>query len=85
MSRLEEEHVNKLIKGDSYDIETLYLAGYLYRYWHIYTGESSAEILKQASTKTMRIVYLMYHTMSPEMAINRLKESYVEKHKKQKD
>lgn len=26
----------------------------------------------------MRIVYLMYHTMSPEMAIDRLKESLSE-------
>ena len=80
MSRMEEEHTDKLIQGEYYDTETLYWAGYLYRYWHIYTGESSREILKQASAKTMRIVYLMYHTMSPEVAIDRLKESYLEKH-----
>ena len=82
MSRMEEEHTNKLTQGECYDIETLYWAGYLYRYWHIYTGESSREILKQASAKTMRVVYLMYHTMSPEMAIDRLKASYLEKHRK---
>lgn len=82
MSRMEEEFADHLSKGECYDTETLYWAGYLYRYWHIYTGESSREIFKQASAKTMRIVYLMYHTMSPEMAIDRLKESYAEKHKK---
>lgn len=82
MSRMEEEHTNKLTQGECYDIETLYWAGYLYRYWHIYTGETSREILKQASAKTMRVVYLMYHTMSPEMAIDRLKASYLEKHRK---
>ena len=82
MSRMEEEHADELARGECYDTETLYWMGYLYRYWHIYTGESSREILKQASAKTMRIVYLMYHTMSPEMAIDRLKESYFEKHKK---
>ena len=82
MSRMEEEYTNKLTQGECYDIETLYWAGYLYRYWHIYTGESSREILKQASAKTMRVVYLMYHTMSPEMAIDRLKESYLDKHSK---
>ncbi len=27
----------------------------------------------------MKAVYLMYHTMSPEMAIDRLKEAYDEK------
>lgn len=81
MSRLEEEHGSELVVGASYDTEALYWAGYLYRYWHLYTGESSKEIYKQAPAKTMNIVYLMYHTMSPEMAIDRLKESYKEKHK----
>lgn len=75
MSRMEEENADELHQGECYDTETLYWTGYVYRYWHIYTGESSREILKQAPAKTMRIVYLMYHTMSPEMAIDRLKES----------
>ena len=79
MSRMEEEHADELVRGECYDTETLYWAGYLYRYWHIYKGESSREIYRQASAKTMRIVYLMYHTMSPEMAIERLKESFAEK------
>lgn len=82
MSRMEEEHADELQQGECYDNETLYWIGYLYRYWHICTGESSREILKKAPAKTMKIVYLMYHTMSPEMAIDRLKESYSEKHKK---
>ena len=82
MSRMEEEHSDVLMQGECYDEETLYWVGYLYRYWHIYTGENSRDIYKQAPAKTMRIVYLMYHTMSPEMAIDRLKESYNEKRKK---
>ena len=81
MSRMEEECADLIEKGDGFDTETLYWTGYLYRYWHIYTGESSREIYKQASAKTMRVVYLMYHTMSPELAIDRLKESYLEKYK----
>ena len=80
MSRMEEEYADALTSGECYDEETLYWAGYLYRYWHLYTGESSREIYKQAPAKIMRIVYLMYHAMSPEMAIDRLKESYLEKH-----
>ena len=82
MSRLEEEHAEKLIQGECYDTETLYWTGYLYRYWHIYKNESSRKIYKQASANLMRIVYLMYHTMSPEMAIDRLIESYLEKRNK---
>ena len=73
----QEELAEQLTKdGEIYDKETLYWAGYIYRYWRFYTGESSREIYKQAPAKTMKVVYLMYHTMSPEMAIDRLKEAY---------
>jgi hypothetical protein len=76
LSRMEDELANQLTKeGEIYDKETLYWAGYIYRYWNFYKAESSREIYKQAPTKTMKVVYLMYHTMSPEMAIDRLKES----------
>ncbi len=79
-SRIEDECKDKLtMSGEIYDNETLYWTGYIYRYWNLYTGESSKEIIKQAPAKTMRAVYLMYHTMSAEMAIDRLKESYKEK------
>jgi len=75
LARLKEENADDLKPGETYDNETLFWTGYLYRYWHYYTGESSREILKIAPPKTMQTVYLMYHTMSPEMAIDRLKES----------
>ena len=76
LSRMEDELAEGLTKdGEIYDKETLYWAGYIYRYWSFYTGESSREIYKQAPAKTMKVVYLMYHTMSPEMAIDRLKET----------
>lgn len=79
LSRMEDELADQLTKdGEVYDKETLYWAGYIYRYWNFYTGENSREIYKQAPAKTMNIVYLMYHTMSPEMAIDRLKEAYKE-------
>lgn len=75
--RLKDENADTLKKdGDIYDNETLYWAGYLYRYWHFYTGENSAQIYKQAPASLMRSMYLMYHTMSPEMAIDRLKDSH---------
>ena len=75
LSRMEDELSDQLVKdGEIYDKEALYWMGYIYRYWHFYTGENSREIYKQAPAKTMNVVYLMYHTMSPEMAIDRLKE-----------
>ncbi len=77
LSRMEEELKEQLTKSDEfYDKETLYWTGYIYRYWNFYTGESSREIYRQAPAKTMKVVYLMYHTMSPEMAIDRLKENF---------
>lgn len=77
LSRMEDEFADQLVKvGEIYDKEALYWMGYIYRYWHFYTGENSREIYKQAPAKTMNVVYLMYHTMSPEMAIDRLKEAY---------
>ena len=80
MSRMEEENANAISNnGIVFDNETLYWTGYIYRYWNIYTGESSKDIYKQAPAKTMQTVYLMYHTMSPELAIDRLKESYNKK------
>ena len=82
IDRLKEQNADTLsTNGDLYDNETLYGSGYLYRYWHFYTGESSKEIYKQAPASLMRSMYLMYHTMSPEMAIDRLKETYSRKRK----
>ena len=80
MSSMEDENSDAITnKGIVFDNETLYWTGYIYRYWNIYTGESSKDIYKQAPAKTMQTVYLMYHTMSPELAIDRLKESYNKK------
>lgn len=81
LDRLKEENADTLqTAGDVYDNETLYWAGYLYRYWHFYTGESSKEMYKQAPASVMQAMYLMYHTMSPEMAIDRLKDTYARRH-----
>ena len=75
-SRMGDECKDSLsAPGEVFDKETLYWTGYIYRYWSFYTGESSKEIYRQAPAKAMRVVYLMYHTMSPEMAIDRLKEA----------
>ena len=75
----EVEDIAPLSKsGKVFDKEILYWSGYLYRFWHYSTGEDSKEIYRQAPAKTMNMVYLMYHTMSPEIAIDRLKEAYNE-------
>lgn len=69
--------------GEVYPNETLYWAGYLYRYWHFLTGESSKDIYKQADAETMRMVYLGYHPLSCEMAIEDLKRTSVNRRPKE--
>ena len=61
-------------EGEIYSKDVLYWMGYLYRYWHYFTNESSGAIYKQAPVGTMKRNYLMFHTMTPELAIEDLKE-----------
>ena len=65
--------------GEVYQREVLYWIGYIYRYWHYYTGESSAKIIRQAPAATMKRNYMMFHTMDPELAIEDLKEIHNQK------
>lgn len=67
------------IEIEVYSKDMIYWIGYLYRYWHYYTGESSKAIYKQAPVETMKRNYLMFHTMAPEVAIEDLKEIYRQK------
>ena len=76
LERMQDELKDKLKTGRSFDKETLYWIGYVYRFWHFYTGETSKEIYKQAPAERMRSVYFPYHTLSVELAIERLKETF---------
>ncbi len=64
--------------GEVLSKDVLYWIGYLYRYWHYYTGEDSTKIYRQAPAETMNRNYLLFHTMSPELAIEKLKEIYMQ-------
>ena len=59
-----------------YPADVLYWIGYIYRYWHYYTGEDSSKIYKKAPVSVMKRNYLMFHTMAAELAIENLKEIY---------
>ena len=63
-----------------YSKEVMYWTGYVYRYWHYYTGESSRKIYKIADEKMMNESWLGFHTLDVEMAIDDLKEIYNQKH-----
>ncbi len=65
--------------GEVFSKDVLYWIGYLYRYWHFYTGEKSSLIYKQAPVETMKRNYMMFHTMDPSLAIEDLKEIYAQR------
>ena len=54
----------------------MYWAGYVYRYWHYYTNQTSREIYRIADAETMNSCWLGFHTMDVEMAIDDLREIY---------
>lgn len=81
--RILDELKDKLkFGGEIYDRETLYWTGYVYRMWHFYTNETSKEIYKQANAKTMKSQYQPLHNLCLEWTVDRLKETYIDKHKK---
>lgn len=61
--------------GEVYVDELIYWIGYIYRYWHYVTGESSKEIYKQAPVKVMRQNYERLYMMTPEEVIEVLKRN----------
>ena len=65
--------------GEIFSADVLYWIGYIYRYWHYYTGEDSAKIYKQAPAQTMERNYMIFHTMDPVLAIEDLKEIHNQK------
>ncbi len=73
------EELSDIPRGETFNKEVLYWIGYIYRYWHFYTGEDSAKIYKQASVDTMKRNYMIFHTMDPSLAIENLKEIFEQK------
>ena len=78
---LDADGANISKTAEVYAKDIIYWIGYIYRYWHYYTGESSKAIYKQASVDTMRRNYLMFHTMAPEVAFEDLKEIHQQRKK----
>lgn len=71
------ENARDIIKENDeiYSSECIYWIGYIYRYWHYYTRESSKEIYKQVPVKMMKQNYERLYMMTPEAVIDLLKEN----------
>ena len=75
LEELEDELGGLKKDGTVFSREVMYWTGYVYRYWHYYTGESSKEIYNTADAVLMNDCWLGFHTLDVEMAIDRLKEA----------
>lgn len=75
---LEEVQIKKA-SCYSASMEQMYWTGYTYRYWHFLTGEASKEIYRQADEKIMKESYPAFHTMDVSMAVEDLKEMFVQR------
>ena len=60
--------------SEVYSEELIYWIGYIYRYWHYVTGESSKEIIKLAPVKVMKQNYEQLYMMTPKEVIEILKK-----------
>ena len=76
LENLQDEVSIESLEEPEYSIEEVYWIGYLYRFWHLYTGENSKEIYSQAPVELMQSCYLGFHTLDPKMAVYDLKEIY---------
>lgn len=60
--------------GEVYPEDMIYWIGYIYRYWHYVTGESSKEIYEQAPVKVMMQNFERLYAVTLKEIIERLKE-----------
>ena len=47
-------NIDTMCNGEIFSKDVLYWIGYIYRYWHYYTGEESSKIYKQAPVDIMK-------------------------------
>lgn len=59
--------------GEIYSEDVIYWIGYIYRYWHYVTNESSKEIYKRVPVKVMRQNYEKLYMMTSEEVIEILR------------
>lgn len=68
-------------QGATYSDDFMYWAGYLYRAWTFLYQDSPEQIIEQAPPEVLAQMFTGLHVMSYQMAIQDLKELYVEKKK----
>lgn len=75
LDRVEEQYGSSEYGSVKYTYDEMYWIGYLYRYFSYTYGISSLQAYKIVKPKELRGLFLPYHTMSPEQAIERILEA----------
>lgn len=60
---------------DKFGKEEIYWTGYMYRYWAYVTGKSSKQLYRVVKPEELRNLYYPYHSLDPELVIERIKEA----------
>ena len=75
LESVEEQYGSSKYGSVKYTHNEMYWIGYLYRYFSYSYGISSLQAYKIVKPKELRGLFLPYHTMSPEQAIERILEA----------
>ena len=59
----------KPFSGEYENDKALYWAGYIYRYWALWLGRASAEIIDEVPLKLLLVMYMGWHCVSPQETI----------------
>lgn len=58
-----------------FSAEELYWTGYIYRYWSYISQKNSKQIYQIVKPDELQKLYFPYHSLDPEVAIERIKEA----------
>ena len=75
IEEVEDEYGRSEYGTSHYSDEELYWIGYIYRYWAYTRGTSSRIIYKTANSSEMRKLFYPYHSLDPQVAIDRILEA----------
>ncbi len=75
LERIDEEYGVTNYGSVKYTYDEMYWIGYLYRYFSVTYGVTSAHAYKTIKPKELRDFYLPYHTLDPSQAIERILEA----------
>ena len=74
LDELKETYSDSADSENKYSKNVMHWIGYMYRYW-CYTREiTSIEVYKIIKPSELKMIYLAYHSMDPEMVIERINE-----------